>query len=141
MEDISFRSTSIRTFTNALILVPNSKLANEPITNWSKMYKRRVQTTIGLTYSTPKETLEKVGGEVRTMLEAHPAVHKDSIVVSFSEFSASSLDIFIQYFTTSTALDAHMQAKQDINLKIMDIVQDNGANFAFPSTSLYIEKQ
>lgn len=141
VEDISFRSTSIRTFSNSLIVVPNSKLSNEPITNWSKMYKRRVQTTIGLTYNTPKETLETITKEIKEMLSAHPEVNKESIVVNFNEFSASSLDIFIQYFTTPTALEAHMQAKQDINFKIMEIVHHNGAGFAFPSTSLYIEKQ
>ena len=73
MEDITFRSTKIRTLANALTVVPNSKLCGEPITNWTRMKMRLAQFTLGLTYGTPKRTVEAVTNRVRAMLENHPA--------------------------------------------------------------------
>ncbi|UNC93867.1 mechanosensitive ion channel family protein [Candidatus Contubernalis alkalaceticus] len=139
VEDISFRSTRIRTFANSLVSVPNSTLAKEPITNWSKMGKRRVSFNLGVTYDTSRDQLKKCVEEIRKMLENHPDVHKEVIFVKFDSFNDSSLDIFIYYFTITIQWGAHMKVKEEINLNIMKILEDQRVSIAFPSRSLYLE--
>ncbi|MEG1869321.1 MAG: mechanosensitive ion channel family protein [Oscillospiraceae bacterium] len=141
VEDISFRSTRVRTFGDALVVIPNSQLANQPITNWSKMNKRRVIFNIGLAYKTPKEKIILVVEEIRQAIAQHKDTEKDKIVIALSELAASSLNISVQFFTTPTALDEYTQIKEDINYQIIDIVHKNGVEFAFPSTSVYIENE
>lgn len=139
VEDISFRSTRVRTFTDSLVTVPNSTLANEPITNCSKMEKRRVSFYLGVTYDTPRDKLKKCVDEIREMLENHPGVHKDVIIVKFETFNESSLDILIYYFTTTTIRGEHLQVKEEINFNIMKILENHEVSIAFPSRSIYLE--
>ena len=87
VEDISFRSTKVRTFANSVVTVPNSNLANEPVTNWSRMGKRRVSFHLGVTYNTPAEKLKFCLDEMRGFLENHPAIHKETIFVNFDRFN------------------------------------------------------
>lgn len=139
VEDISFRSTKIRTFANALVTVPNSTLANEPITNWSRMEKRRVTFYLGVTYGTPLEKIKKCVSEIKSMLENHPKIHKEMILVNFDKFGESSLDIFVYFYTVSTVWKEHLQVKEDVNCKIMEILEREGVSVAFPSRSIYFE--
>lgn len=139
VEDITFRSTKVRTFADALVTVPNATLANEPITNWSKMGKRRVTFHLGVTYSTPVEKLKRCVEQIREMLKAHPGVHKETIFVNFDQFNESSLDIYIYFFTVTTNRAEYLQVKEDINFKIMEILEKEGVSIAFPSRSIYLE--
>ncbi len=139
VEGIGIRSTRIRAFTQALISVPNAVIANSPITNWSKMGKRRIKTRLGLTYGTTKEQLQKILEDLKNMLQNHPEIHKDTIMIRFDEFGDSSLSIFCYFFTTTTSWVKFLEVREDVNFKIMDIVEKNGASFAFPSQSIYIE--
>jgi MscS family membrane protein len=139
IENIGIRSTRIRAFTQALISVPNATIANSPITNWSQMGKRRIKTRLGLTYSTTKEQMQKILDDLRQMLKNHPDIHDDTIMIRFDEFGDSSLSIFCYFFTTTTIWAKFLEVKEDINFKIMDIIEKNGASFAFPSQSIYVE--
>lgn len=139
VEDITFRSTKIRTLANALTVVPNSKLCGEPITNWTRMKMRLAQFTLGLTYGTPKRTVGAVTNRVRAMLENHPGVHSETVQVRLSEFADSSIDIAVQFYTKTTDIVEYRAVKEDVNLRIMDIMAGEGASFAFPSRSIYIE--
>lgn len=139
VEELSFRSTRIRTFAHALVTVPNSVLANQAITNWTRMGKRRVSFHLGVTYTTPRVKLQRCVEGIQTLLEQHDGVHKDLIFVKFDVFGASSLDIFIYFFTITTKWGEFMAVKEDINLKIMKILEDEGVSVAFPSRSLYFE--
>ncbi len=168
--EIGLRHTSIRTFDNALLFIPNSILANEPIRNWTRRtVGRRIKMNIGLTYDSPKDKLEKCISDISAMLLAHPDIanpkdtnlkiknHQESFkqhVVSMSdlkgyrsnlyvylyEFAPSSMDILVYCFSKSTNWERWLQVKQDVMLKIIDIVEKHGLSFAFPSQSLYIEK-
>ncbi len=139
VENIGIRSTKVRAFSQALISVPNATIANTPITNWSQMGKRRIKTRLGLTYSTTKEQMQTILKELRQMLQKHPEIHNDTIMIRFDEFADSSLSIFCYFFTTTTNWVKFLEVREDVNFKIMDIVEKNGASFAFPSQSLYIE--
>jgi len=139
IEKIGIRSTKVRTFAQALVSVPNAVIANSAITNWSKMGKRRIKMRLGLTYSTTTNQMENILTELRAMLNNHPDVHKDAIMVHFDEFQDSSLSLFCYFFTNTTVWKEYLSVREDINLKIMKIVENNGASFAFPSQSIYVE--
>lgn len=139
VEEIGIRSTKIRTFAQSLVNVPNATIANATITNWSRMGKRRVRTRLGLTYATSVEQMQTIVEEITHMLQQHPDVHQEVIVVNFDEFESSALSILVNFFTTSLDTKEHLKTRQDINFKIMKIVAANNAQFAFPSQSLYVE--
>jgi len=139
IESIGIRSTRVRTFAQALVSVPNAVIANSAITNWSKMGKRRIKMRLGLTYSTNTNQMENILKELRAMLENHPDIHKDTIMVHFDEFQDSSLSLFCYFFTNTTVWSEYLQVREDVNLKMMKIVEQNGAGFAFPSQSIYLE--
>jgi len=139
IETVGIRSTRIRTFAQALVTVPNATLANSAILNWSKMGKRRIKMNIGVTYDTPVAKVEKIVNEIKVMLETHPEIHQDTIHIYFSEFAASSLNIFCYYFTNTTNWGEYMQVREDTYFKIMHIVENNNAEFAFPTQTLHLK--
>ncbi|MGH4121344.1 MAG: mechanosensitive ion channel family protein [Clostridium sp.] len=139
IEDISFRTTKIRAVDQSLIIVPNSKLTNEAVINFSRRGKRRVNLKLGLTYRTSREKLETCVESIRNMLENHSKVSKDGILVRFDKFNSSSLDVLIYFFTDTPEFDEYFEIKEDVNFKIMDILQEQGVSMAFPSTSVYVE--
>ena len=139
VEDISFRSTKIRTFAQALVTVPNSSLAKQPITNWTRMGRRQISFRLGVTYSTPKDKLEACVQRIRHMLTSHGQVHPQTIFVFFDGFNSSSLDIFIYFFTQTTVWGEFLAVKEEILYNIMEILEEEDVSVAFPSTSVYFE--
>lgn len=141
VEQVGIRSTKVRTFAQAIVSVPNATLANSSILNWSRMGKRRIKTTLGLTYSTNNEQMQNIVKDIKKMLKEDEDIHQDTIYIYFTEFEASSLSIFCYFFTKSTVWAEFMRVKEKINFKMIQIVERNKASFAFPSTSIYLEKQ
>ena len=139
IEEISFRTTKIRTVDHALIIVPNSKLTNEAVTNFSRRGKRRVKLSLELTYRTSRDKLEICVDKIRELLENHSQVSKEGILVRFDKFNSSSLDILICFFTETPDFDEYFKIKENVNFNIMDILQQEGVSMAFPSTSVYLE--
>lgn len=141
VEDINFRSTRIRTFSKALVIVPNSKLADQPIVNNSKRGMRRVNFKLGLRYDTPIEAMKSSIDKINKMLHEHPNVDNENILVRFQEFNASSLDIFIYFFTITSVWSEFLEIQEDVNFKILEILEKEGARIAFPSSSLYFNNK
>ncbi|ODA39557.1 mechanosensitive ion channel family protein [Desulfosporosinus sp. BG] len=139
VEDITFRSTNIRTFAQALVTVPNKRLASENITNWSKMGKRQIKFNLGVTYNTPRFKLEHVIKRIDELLRNHNGVHQETIMVKFDQYNESSLDILLNFFTEITAYEEFMKVKEDINFKVMEILEEEGVSLAFPSRTIYLE--
>lgn len=139
VEEMSFRTTKIRTFEQSLITVPNSILANNPVTNYTQRGMRRIKFTLGVMYKTSAERLDKVIKRIDTMLREHPKVVNETIYVHFTTFNDSSLDILIYCFTDALDYGKYMKVKEEINFNIMDILEQESVSAAFPSTSLYIE--
>jgi len=97
--------------------------------------------TIGVTYSTTREQMTRILEEIREMLRNHPRIAKDQLLmVYFTDFGDSSLNIFIYCFTDTANWAEYLSIREDVNLKIMEIVERNGSSFAFPSRSIYVEK-
>ncbi len=141
VEDIGLRTTKVRTFQKSLVTVPNQMIANNPIENFSRRNIRRIKARIGLVYSTTNEQIEAIVQDIRNMLQSHPGIAKKAtLLVNFDEFEDSSLSIFIYCFTNTADWAKYLAIKEDINLKIIEIVHKHGSDFAFPSESIYIEK-
>ena len=140
VEDITFRSTRIRTLGDAVIIVPNSVLVGGAVTNYSRIGKRLAKATLGVTYSATRPQLEALLTSIRTMLAARPDVWPDSVRVQLTGFGASSIDLLVQYYARTGALADFLQVQEQVNLELMGLVQAAGCSFAFPSTSVYIER-
>ena len=140
VEDVGMRTTKIRSFQKTLITVPNQLVANQPIENFSRRGIRRIKLHIGLTYGTTSEQILKIKQDIESMLRSHEGIsQKESLLVYFDNFGASSLDIFIYTFTATANWAKYLEIREDIHVKIMQIVEANGSSFAFPSQSIYVE--
>jgi len=138
VEEIGFRSTRIRTFAKTLITVPNSVIANLPLDNFSRMPIRRIKLTVGVTYATTPTQMQTAVESIRALLRRHPAIDQDFFLVNFTDFGASSLDIMVYCFTTTTVWGDYLDARQDLCLQIMHLLEDQGLEIAFPSRSVYL---
>jgi MscS family membrane protein len=141
VEDIGMRTTKIRAFDKRIIVVPNATIANSAVENFSRRDRRRIVMRIGLVYSTTPAVMNRILQETRKMLQNHPMIHKEPLFVYFDEFDDSSLSLFFYLFTKTSDWEKYLQIREDINLKIIDIVNKNGSNFAFPSQSVYFENE
>ncbi len=139
VEDITFRSTKVRAFNQSLITVPNSTLAKEAITNYTRMGMRRITFHLGVTYDTPRHKLENVVKQIKEMLKDDPNIHPQTIFVFFEKFNDSSLDIFLYFFTNTTNWEEFLSVRQNVNFKIMEILENEQVSVAFPSRSIYFE--
>lgn len=140
VEEIGLRSTRIRTFSKTVVSVPNSKLADAVIDNFSRMPKRRVNFKFGVTYSTTPAMMRETLERCKDILRNEPRVDQTFWLVKFTEFDASSMNILFYFFTNTTDWDEHLAIREDINLAIMDAIEAIGVQAAFPSTSIYMEK-
>ncbi len=141
VEEIGFRSTRIRTFAKTLITVPNSTLTNLSINNFSRMPKRRIKMSVGVTYATTPAQMRDAVAKIRNLLRTHPAIDQEFFLVNFTDFGASSLDILVYCFTRTTVWGEYLDARQDVCLQIMDILEEMGLEIAFPSRTVYLNNQ
>ena len=141
IEDITFRSTKVRAFTQALVTVPNATLANSVITNWSKMGKRRVTFHLGVQHDTPKQQIQEVVQKIESFIRNHPGVHEETILVKFDQFDVNSLDIFVYFFTKSTVWEEYLTVKEEINFKVLDILEEENVALAYPVSTLVVESE
>ena len=140
VEDIGMRTTKIRSFEKSLITVPNQIVSNSPIENFSRRGVRRIKMQIGLTYATSSAQITQIVEEIKYMLHNHQDIsQKETLLVNFESFGDSSLNIFIYTFTATANWEKYLNIREDVHLKIMKIVEENNAEFAFPSQSIYIE--
>jgi MscS family membrane protein len=141
VEEIGFRSTKIRTFAKTLITVPNSIVANLPLNNFSRMPKRRIKLNLGITYDTNANQMRTAVEKIRELLRTHPAIDQEFFLVNFTDFGASSLDIMVYCFTKTTDWGDYLDARQDLSLQIMEIIEGMGLEIAFPSQTIYLPNQ
>ena len=139
VEYIGWRNTRIRAFNKNAIYVPNALFTNIIVENPSRMTNRRIKETIGLRFLDIGK-MAAIVADVKAMLLAHPEIDTEStLIVSFNTFGDSSLDIFIYAFAKTTEWEPFHVIKQDVLLKIADIIAAHGAEITFPTRSLHIE--
>ncbi len=140
VEKIGWRLTVIRTFDKRPLYLPNSTFASIAVENPSRMSHRRIYETIGIRY----DDGAKVGAivnAVKTMLLEHPEIDTtQTMIVNFNAFAPSSLDFFIYTFTRTTNWVFYHEVKQDVLLKVMNIITQHGAQIAFPTSTIHLAK-
>lgn len=140
VESIGLRSTRVRTFARTVISIPNAEVAKYRLENFALRDQMLMESTICLRYETTPDQLRYVLGRLRELLYAHPKVIEDGMRVRFIGFGACSLDIEIFAYIKATAKPAFLEICEDLNLRIMDIVDEAGASFAFPSQTTYLTR-
>lgn len=138
VEHIGWRLTRIRTFDKRPLYVPNATFASISVENPSRMQNRRIFETIGVRYADANRVGDIVAA-VRSMLEAHDDIDSHStLIVNVNKFAASSIDFFIYAFTKTTDWVTYHAVKQDVMLRIIDIIDQHGAEIAFPTQTLHL---
>lgn len=140
VEDITFRSTRIRTFENSVVNVPNSVISNSSIINWSKMEKRRYKTNLCLELDTPLEKLDIFQKRVREMLQQREAIYDESIIVKFDEIKDNGINVLVSSYTESVDYTSYLSEKENINRKIMKILREENIELAYDTKTLYIKQ-
>jgi MscS family membrane protein len=138
VEEIGLRSTRIRTFAKTLISVPNSTLANATVENHTKMPKRRISFHVGITYRSKPDEVRAAVARIESFLRGNPDIDQEFLMVKFTTFNNSSLDILVYCFSVTTNWVQHLQVRQDVNLAIMDILADLGLEIAFPTRTVHL---
>ncbi|RME81425.1 MAG: mechanosensitive ion channel family protein, partial [Zetaproteobacteria bacterium] len=141
VEEIGLRSTRVRTFEKTLVVVPNAELANMVVDNISARPRRRVKMRIGLTYDTKPDQMRAVLAGIERILREHPGVDDAFFLVKFDRFDDSALSIFLYYFTVSTDWAEHLKVREEVNLAIMDLVDEMGLAFAFPTRTVHLVEE
>ncbi|MCF6197095.1 MAG: mechanosensitive ion channel family protein [Emcibacter sp.] len=142
VEDIGFRTTTIRRFDKAPVFVPNSSLADNAVVNFTRMTHRRIYWKIGLVYDTTIPQLRAVRDRIESYILTNDDFAKPSEVSTFvriDSFNDSSIDLMLYCFTKTTDWGEWLEIKETLALEIKDIVQSAGSGFAFPSQSIYLE--
>ncbi len=138
--EIGWRITKIVTFDHRPLYIPNSVFSSISVENPGRMTNRRIKTELGLRY----EDSDKIGAivdDIRTMLQQDENIDtSQTLLVYFDAFADSSLNIMVYCFTKTTVWAEWLAAQQEVYLKIIEIVKRHGADFAFPSQTLYVEK-
>ena len=164
--EIGTRVTTLRTFDNALIAIPNAILANQDVKNWNKRsLGRRIKMSLGVKYDSKSEDIKSAIFDIREMLENHEAIATESteytykqrsgprlvskddaqgikktLLVYLDDFGDSSINILVYCFSKSVDWEDWLATKEDIMHKIMAIFERNNLEFAFPSLSIYSEE-
>lgn len=138
IEDIGLRSTRVRTLHRTVVTVPNAEFATMQLENFARRDRIWLQTTIGVRYETTPDQLRRLLSGLKAMLLDHPKVDPDPARVRFVGFGASSLDVEIFAYVRTTDYDEFLAVREDVYLRIMDVVAENGTGFAFPSRTVYV---
>jgi MscS family membrane protein len=142
VEEINFRSTVVRRFDKGPVYVPNSKLSDNAVTNFSRMTHRRIKWAIGVRYDTTSEQLREIRDKVLAYLAENPAFAAPPEVATFMRvdaFGPSSIDFLLYCFTKTTNWGEWLERKEELAIFLKETVEAAGTEFAFPSTSVYLE--
>ena len=141
VENIGWRLTRIRTFDKRPLYVPNSVFANIAVENPERMTNRRIYETIGIRYDDAGK-MAAITRDVKQMLRDHPEIDtKQTMIVNFVKFAPSSLDFFVYTFTRTTDWIRFHEIKEDVMLRIIEIIEGHGAESAFPTSTIHIAAQ
>ncbi|MEN8108128.1 MAG: mechanosensitive ion channel family protein [Pseudomonadota bacterium] len=138
VEEIGWRLTRIRTFDKRPIYIPNGIFSSIAVVNPSRMSHRRIHETIGIRYDDIGK-MQAIVEDIKSMLKSHPEIDTgQTLMVNFNAFSASSVDFFVYTFTKTTVWARYHEIKQDVLLKISNIITGHGAEIAFPTSTVHL---
>jgi MscS family membrane protein len=138
VEEIGLRSTRLRKLDDTLVSVPNADFSQRELVNFTRRRERLYRMTLGLRYETTPEQLRYVIATLRQMLADHPMVSPRLLHVRFDDFGPYSLDVEVFAYILTPQWLEYREVREDINLRVMDIVKEAGTGFAFPSQTAYV---
>lgn len=141
VEDITMRSTRVRTFQDSLITVPNSKLVTSNIENMGRRRARRLRTFLSLVYSTPPDKVTEFVGSIRRLLDEHPHVVADRSHVRFFDYAPSSLNVLLQVFFDAENWAHELELRERLLLDVWRIADEIGVEFAFPTQTIHLASE
>jgi MscS family membrane protein len=138
VEHIGWRVTTVRTFDKRPLYIPNGVFTTIAVENPSRMFNRRIYETIGIRYADVSQ-MAKIVASIRAMLQNHEEIDAtQTLIVNFQTFNASSLDIMVYTFTKTIKWVEFHEVKQDVLLKISQIIEEHEAEVAFPTRTLHL---
>lgn len=140
VEEITFRSTNIRTLENSVLHIPNSEVSISAIINYNEMEKRRYFSRLTLELSTKLEMVEEVKNQIQKMLQSRTDIIQDSINVKFENISANGMDLLIIAYINETNYGKFLEIKEQINYAIMTILQNQSVELAYNTQTIYVKK-
>ena len=140
VEAFGLRSTRVRTLDRTVVTIPNAEFSAMKLENFAKRDRIRFHTVLGLRYETTPDQLRHVLVEIRRLLLSHAKVHPDPARVRFVGFGAYSLDVEITAYVSTVDWAEFLAIREDLLLRLMDIVASSGAGFAFPSQTTYLAR-
>lgn len=140
VEEIGIRSTQLRGVDRTLVSVPNAQFADMEITNWARCDEMLINEVIGLRYESSADQLRYFLAKLREMLHAHPRINTDTVRVRFSGYGDSSLNVTVRVYAKTREWNDFHAIREDIFLRIYDLVNEAGTGFAFPSQTIYMGK-
>ena len=138
VENIGVRSTQIRTRDRTLVTVPNANFANMEINNWARCDKMMIRTTIGVRYETSPDQLRYLLSGLRNMCYAHPKIEPETVRIRYIGYGPSSRDIDFRVYALTREWNEFFSIREDVFLRVDDIVAESGTSFAYPSQTLYM---
>ncbi|PWK50943.1 mechanosensitive ion channel family protein [Pleionea mediterranea] len=138
VEKIGWRQTRIRTFDKRPLYVPNAVFNNIAVQNPSRMTHRRIFETVGIRYD-DVGVMKPITEKVKSMLQEHDKIDQNqALITNFNAFSSSSVDFFVYAYTHITDWIKFHELKQEILLKVAEIIEQEGAEIAFPTSTLHV---
>lgn len=141
VEEVGFRTTRVRRFDKSLVTVPNQTFSITPITNHSERPIRRMAFDVGVTYETSPAQMRALLADLRALVSSHEGVDQGFNFVHFTQLGASSLLVRVYCFSKSTVWTEYLATQEDLLLRIMEIVEDNGLEMAFPTQTVYLRDE
>ncbi|HLZ41592.1 MAG TPA: mechanosensitive ion channel family protein [Candidatus Sulfotelmatobacter sp.] len=140
VEDIGLRSTRIRTDERTLVAIPNGTVATINLENLSRRDKILFKTTLGLRPETKADHMRFVLSEVRKLLYSHPKVETQTVRVRLTDIAGSSLSVEVFAYILTRDFNEYAAVREDLLLRIMDVMEDTGGGLALPSQTLYLSR-
>ena len=140
VESIGMRSTRIRTLDRTIVTIPNGELSSSKIENYAHRDRFRFYAVLNLRYETSPDQMRFLLVELRSILYSHPMVSPDPARLRFIELAAASLNIEVFAYINAKDFNEYLEVKEDLLLRMMDVVEKSGSGFAFPSQTLYIAR-
>lgn len=138
IENVGIRSTTIRAADRTLISVPNARFVDMELVNWAQCDTMLISAVIGLRFETTPDQIRYLLAEIRKMLHAHPRIDQETIRVRYSGPGASSRDVSIRIHALTREWNEFYAIREDVFLRIDDLVAGAGTDYAFPSQTLYL---
>lgn len=140
VEDLSLRSTRIRTANDTIVTIANDTLISENIVNWGKIGKRIFEADINLALETKEVTIEKITNRIRFILKYNKEINQDTVMVSFNKIKESGINVHIRAATSITDYMKYTDFCHKTNLTIMNILESQGVKLAYPGSNVYIKE-